>query len=301
MSNSSLWRSKNAALLVLTLGATAVSPIGISAPAMAGNLNEGVVAPTSSRMDASPYIVQVSPVNNQTTNNGSSSQTLRNNLNTQTADYRVPQGTTINVESRLSDKVVVAPGETKFLTLVVAQDIQNSRGEILIPKNSQIEGQIVPRYSGSSILGTQFVVQRLIVGNQSYNNLNATSVLLTNRQSTGNQGGLQQTIGNAAINTAAQVLLGRVTGQRGGLGGILGQAGNVGGILGQAGNVGGILGQAGSVGGILGSVLTSRDSNQQQNNSQIIIDPKKDLQLTVGSDFYVNTITKAPNYLIKPY
>ncbi|HEY9901199.1 MAG TPA: hypothetical protein V6D43_02010, partial [Candidatus Sericytochromatia bacterium] len=240
---------------------------------------------------ASPYIVQVSPVNNQTTNNGSSSQTLRNNLNTQTADYRVPQGTTINVESRLSDKVVVAPGETKFLTLVVAQDIQNSRGEILIPKNSQIEGQIVPRYSGSSILGTQFVVQRLIVGNQSYNNLNATSVLLTNRQSTGNVGGLQQTIGNAAINTAAQVLLGRVTGQRGGIGGILGQAGNVGGILGQAGNVGGIL----------GSVLTSRDSNQQQNNSQIIIDPKKDLQLTVGSDFYVNTITKAPNYLIKPY
>ncbi|MDP8965414.1 MAG: hypothetical protein M3O33_15810, partial [Cyanobacteriota bacterium] len=86
-------------------------------------------------------------------------------------------------------------------------------------------------------------------------------------------------------------LLGRVTGQRGGIGGILGQAGNVGGILGQAGNVGGIL----------GSVLTSRDSNQQQNNNQIIIDPKKDLQLTVGSDFYVNTITKAPNYLIKPY
>src|SRR4028119_2246876 len=112
MSNSSLWRSKNAALLVLTLGATAVSPIGISAPAMAGNLNEGVVAPTSSRMDASPYIVQVSPVNNQTTNNGSSSQTLRNNLNTQTADYRVPQGTTINVESRRSEERFSRNAET---------------------------------------------------------------------------------------------------------------------------------------------------------------------------------------------
>ena len=301
MSNSSLLYSKSVAVLVLTLGTTAASLIGISASARAANLNEGVVAPTSSRIDPSQYIVQVSPGNNQSTTNSASSQTLNNNFNTQTADYRVPQGTTINVEYTVSDKLVVAPGETKFLTLVVAQDIKNSKGEILIPKNSQIEGQIVPRYSGSSFLGTQFVVQRLIVGNQSYNNLNATSLLVTNQQSTGNLGGLQQTIGNAAINTAAQVLLGRVTGQGGGIGSILGQAGNVGGILGQAGNVGGILGQAGNVGGILGSVLTSRGSNQQQNNGQIIIDPEKDLQLTVGSDFYVNTITKAPNYTIKTY
>jgi hypothetical protein len=254
-------------------------------------VNEGVLAPVSSQMEASKYIVQVSARNNQATNNRSTNQTPSNNQNTQTAEYRVPQGTTINVAYRVSDKVVVAPGETKYLTLIVAQDIQNSKGEILIPKDSQIEGQIVPRYNGSSFLGAQFVAQRLSVGNQSYNNLNATSSLLSGQQSTGALGGLQRTIGDTAINTAAQVLLGRVTGQGGG----------VGNILGQVGSVGNILGQVGSVGNILGSVLTSSGSNQQQQNSQITIDPQKDLQLTVGSDFYVNTITKAPNYSIKTY
>jgi hypothetical protein len=82
---------------------------------------------------------------------------------------------------------------------------------------------------------------------------------------------------------------------------VTGQGGSIGGILGQVGSVGSILGQARGVGGILGNVLTSRGSNQQPNNSQILIDPQKDLQLRVGSDFYVNTITKAPNYSVNTY
>ncbi|CAA9307544.1 hypothetical protein AVDCRST_MAG92-5584 [uncultured Coleofasciculus sp.] len=291
MSSLFLGRSSSVALLVLALGATAASSIVIPKPAMAANLNEGVLPPISSRSDTSQYMAQVSPVNNQSTKNGSTPQTVISDLNTQRAEYRVPQGTTIKVEYKVSDKVVVAPGETKSLTLIVAQDIQNSKGEILIPKGSQIEGQIVPRYSGSSFLGAQFVAQRLSVGNQSYNSLNATSLLLTEQQSTNGVGSLQRTIGDAAINTAAQVLLGRVTGQ----------GGSIGDMLSQVGSVGGILGQARGVGGILGNVLTSRGSNQQPNNSQILIDPQKDLQLTVGSDFYVNTITKTPNYSVNTY
>lgn len=290
MSSLSLWRSRSAALLVLALGTTA-APIVISAPARAANFYEGVLAPISSRINTSKYIAQVSTENNQGTLNRSSNQTINNDLNTQSAEYRVPQGTIINVQYKVSDKVAVAPGETKSLILIVAQDIPNSKGEILIPKNSQIEGQIVPRYNGSSFLGAQFVAQRLTVGNQSYNSLNATSPLLTAQQSTGGLGGLQRTIGGAAINSAAQVLLGRVTGQ----------LGSVGDILSQTGRVGDIFGQSGSVGGILGSVLTSRGSNQPQQNSQIIIDPEKDLPLTVGSDFYVNTITKASSYSVKTY
>jgi len=301
MSNLFLGRSGSVALLVLALGATAASSIVISTPARAANLNEGLLPPISSRSDTSQYMAQVSPVNNQSTKNGSTTQTVSSDLNTQTAEYRVPQGTTINVEYKVSDKIVVAPGETKSLTLIVAQDIKNSKGEILIPKGSQIEGQILPRYSGFSFLGTQFVAQRLSVGNQSYNSLNATSLLLTEQQSTNGLGSLQRTIGDAAISTAAQVLLGRVTGQGGSIGDMLSQVGSVRGILGQAGGVGGILGQARGVGGILGNVLTSRGSNQQPNNSQLVFDPEKDLQLTVGSDFYVNTITKAPNYSVNTY
>jgi len=223
-------------------------------------VNEGVLAPISSRMEASEYIVQVTPGNNQatnnrssnqttnnrssnqTTNNRSSNQTTSNNRNTPTVQYKVSRGTAINIEYQMSDKVIVAPGETRRMTLLVAEDIKNSRGEILIPKDSEIEGQIVPRYSGSSFLGAQFVAQRLIIGDESYDNINATSSVLTSQQPTNAN---PRTLGDTAIN-------------------------------------------------ILTGVLTGRSSNtNNQQEKTITIDPEKDLQLTLGSDFYVNRISQA--------
>ncbi len=224
-------------------------------------VNEGVLAPISSRLEASKYIVQVSAGNNQVTTVPSSSQTVSSSQNTRTADYKVAKGTSIKVEYRMSDKVVMTPGETLNMTLVTTEDIKNSRGEVLIPKTSEIEGQVVSRYNGSSFLGAQFVAQRLIAGNDSYSNLNVTSSLVTGQSPTQAR---QQTLKDAALSTAAQVILGRVIG--GGVG----------------------------VGDILNTVLTGRAPNQQpqQQNSLIIIDPEKDLQLTLGSDLYVSTITK---------
>jgi hypothetical protein len=213
-------------------------------------VNEGVLAPISSRMEASEYIVQVTPRNNQATNNRSSNQATNNrssnqatnNRNTGTVQYKVSRGTAINVEYQMSDKVIVAPGETRTMTLLVAEDIKNSRGEILIPKDSEIEGQIVPRYSGSSFLGAQFVAQRVIIGDQSYDNINATSSVLTSQQPTNAS---PRTLGDTAIN-------------------------------------------------ILTGILTGRSSNtNNQQEKTITIDPENDLQLTLGSDFYVNTISQA--------
>ena len=204
-------------------------------------VNEGVLAPISSRMEASEYIVQVTPGNNQATNNRSSNQAT-NNRNTGTVQYKVSRGTAINVEYQMSDKVIVAPGETRTMTLLVAEDIKNSRGEILIPKDSEIEGQIVPRYSGSSFLGAQFVAQRVIIGDESYDNINATSSVLTSQQPTNAS---PRTLGDTAIN-------------------------------------------------ILTGILTGRSSNtNNQQEKTITIDPENDLQLTLGSDFYVNTISQA--------
>jgi hypothetical protein len=222
-------------------------------------VNEGVLAPISSRMEASEYIVQVTPRNNQATNNRSSNQATNNrssnqatnnrssnqatnNRNTRTVQYKVSRGTAINVEYQMSDKVIVAPGETRTMTLLVAEDIKNSRGEILIPQDSEIEGQIVPRYSGSSFLGAQFVAQRVIIGDESYDNINATSSVLTSQQPTNAS---PRTLGGTAIN-------------------------------------------------ILTGILTGRSSNtNNQPEKTITIDPEKDLQLTLGSDFYVNTISQA--------
>ncbi|MBD0361298.1 MAG: S-layer homology domain-containing protein [Coleofasciculus sp. C3-bin4] len=213
-------------------------------------VNEGVLAPISSRMEASEYIVQVTPRNNQATNNRSSNQATNNrssnqatnNRNTRTFQHKVSRGTAIDVEYQMSDKVIVAPGETRTMTLLVAEDIKNSRGEILIPKDSEIEGQIVPRYSGSSFLGAQFVAQRVIIGDESYDNINATSSVLTSQQPTNAS---PRTLGGTAIN-------------------------------------------------ILTGILTGRSSNtNNQQEKTITIDPETDLQLTLGSDFYVNTISQA--------
>ncbi len=175
---------------------------------------------------------------------------------------KVSKGTQINVKYMPSQKVVVTPGETLNMTLMVANDVKNTQGEVLIPKNSQIEGQLVSRYNGSNFIGTQFVAQKLIIDKQSYNNINATSSTIKSQQPSNVIG---QTLQNAAMTAAAQAVLSKITGQ-------------------------GI-----NVGDILSSVLIGQAQNNQPqaNDKVIIIDPQKDLNLTLGSDFYVNTIANA--------
>jgi hypothetical protein len=205
-------------------------------------VKEGVLAPISRRTDVSKYIVQVTSGNNQATNTSSGNQTASNNRNTQTAEYKVAKGTPINVEYDMSDKVRLAPGETLTMTLKVADNIKNAQGGVLIPKGSEIEGQLVPRYSGSQFLGTQFVAQRLIIGDESYNNINATSSLVTAQPP---KNANPRSLGDAAIN-------------------------------------------------ILSGVLTGRSPNTNNQQQQlIVIDPEVDLQIKLGSDFYVNNVTNA--------
>lgn len=202
--------------------------------------NEGVLAPISSRTQASSYIVRVDSNTNQTISNRPNNQNVSTNRNTRTVQYKVTKGTPINIEYQQSEQIILAPGETRNLTLVVAEDIKNSRGEILIPRDSEIEGQIVSRYSGAQFLGAQFVAQRLIIADESYNNINVTSSLLTTQQPEAPKA--PRSLGEAAIN-------------------------------------------------VLTGVLTGRSSTASQQQKPIVLDPAIDLQLTVGSDFYVNSIT----------
>jgi hypothetical protein len=203
-------------------------------------VNEGVLAPISSRAQAYNYIVRVDSNTNQTISNRPNNQTVSTNRNTRTVQYKVTKGTPINIEYQQSEQIILAPGETRNLTLVVAEDIKNSRGEILIPRDSEIEGQIVSRYSGAQFLGAQFVAQRLIIADESYNNINVTSSLLTTQQPEAPKA--PRSLGEAAIN-------------------------------------------------VLTGVLTGRSSTASQQQKPIVLDPAIDLQLTVGSDFYVNSIT----------
>ncbi|HEY9692665.1 MAG TPA: S-layer homology domain-containing protein [Oculatellaceae cyanobacterium] len=181
----------------------------------------------------------------------------------QSANLRVKVGQTIVVRGEQT-RIVVAPNESiPNLTLIVDQDIKNSAGEILIPRNSEIQGRLSPLSSGNQFLGMRFDARTLIIGNQSYDQIDATSGLITGQQQATNvnPGSLQ----TAAITAAAQAILGRVTGQ----------------------NI--------NAGDILGSILTGQIPSTQQQNNLIIIDPRADLRLTLNSDLYVNKVATASN------
>ncbi|MGB3206260.1 MAG: S-layer homology domain-containing protein [Crinalium sp.] len=177
---------------------------------------------------------------------------------TQSANLRVKAGQTIVVRGEQS-RIVVAPNETlPQLTLIVDQDIKNTAGEILIPRNSEIQGRLSPLLSGNQFLGMRFDARTLIIGNQSYDQIDATSGLITGQQqaSTINTGTLE----NAALTAAAQAILARATGQK--------------------------INPT----DILTSILTGQLPSTQQQNNLIIIDPRSDLRLNLNSDFYVNKV-----------
>jgi hypothetical protein len=178
-------------------------------------VDEGILAPLSSRTEASQYIVRVTPETTQTAENELEEveeteepiAATETEPETETVEYRVPRGTSIAVQYLPSDRIVVTPGETQSLTLQVAEDIANPEGEVIIPMGSEIEGRLIPRYSGDRYMGTQFVAQRLIIGDESYNTINATSALVTGE--TPDEEDRPQGLGDAAINILTGILTGR--------------------------------------------------------------------------------------------
>lgn len=224
-------------------------------------VNQGDLQPLANNLAASNYIVRGTTPSTQTTTTNTTTTTT-NSSNTQNPQLRVTRGTKIPVTYLASDKVVVTPNETINLTLEVANDIQNSESKVLIPKGSKIEGQLIPRYSGSKFLGTQFVAQRLIVNNQSYTNLNATSDLVTGEKPSDVD---NSTVQNTSATSAAQTILGT--------------------ILGRSVNV--------------ENILTGKTNPQNPQTTQttqdtlVIIDPETDLPLTFGSDFFVSSIASS--------
>lgn len=183
-------------------------------------VNQQVLAPLSSQHPASQYIAQLTgetkPVGGDSliqetektegtdSTESTESMTSKDELPA-TKEYQVSKGTVIDVAYTVSDKVAVERGETIDMTLLVAEDIKNDQGIILIPKDSEVEGQLVPRYSGSEFLGTQFVAQKLKIGELSYTTINATSKLVTDAKPDDTE---KQTLEGAAVNILTGVLTG---------------------------------------------------------------------------------------------
>ncbi len=70
----------------------------------------------------------------------------------------VSAGTRIRVEYPGSDQIVLRRKESRDLTLTVARDVKDSRGYIVIPAGSRIEGELRPVEDS-----TRFVADRLIL------------------------------------------------------------------------------------------------------------------------------------------
>ncbi len=216
-------------------------------------VDEGILAPLSSRTEASQYIARVTPRTTQVTENELeeaeeteepiAATETDTETETETVEYRVPRGTSIAVEYLPSDRIVVTPGETQSLTLQVAEDITNPEGEVIIPMGSKIEGRLIPRYSGARYLGAQFVAERLIIGDESYNRINATSALVTGEAP--EEDDQPQGLGDAAINILTGILTGR-----------------------------------------------SSEAEEPQEEA-IVIDPEEELQLSLGSDLYITKSVSA--------
>lgn len=207
-------------------------------------VNQGKLSPLALSEGASNYIVRGTAIDNQTTG---------------TVGSRfVARGTSINVKYLASQRIVLTRGETiNNLSLRTADDVRNAQGDIVIPKDSEIIGQLVPVTNSSSGMSARFVAQKVTIGNQSYN-------LVAQSQIVGQQADrstLLGTLKDAAVSTATQVVLARVLKQPLDLQSILS----------------GLAGQA-----------TGNTTQANDVSDFIVINPSTDLKLTLGADFYGN-------------
>ena len=166
----------------------------------------------------------------------------------------LPTGTIIPTRYE-KEKIVVTPTETAKITLTVDDDIRSASGAVIIPANSKIEGELRP--SGD---GTQFVAQELVLDNSNRYSIDASSDLITRRETISKRSDPRWFEG-IAIGAVAASVLGEVLGKI---------------------QLWQVLGGAGV--GALGSLLI-RNNNQVE---VIVVDPATDLNLRLNSDFLRN-------------
>lgn len=147
-----------------------------------GLLSQGQVSQINS-----PYIVSQLPVS---------------------SDNNLMAGTKIPVSYR-ADKILITKQETVPITLKVSQNIVDNRGNVLIPKDSEVKGELRPTENG-----TRFVAQQLILTNGRTYNINASSQVITETESVARGTNTGNLLKNAALGTAAAAAISAVTGDR---------------------------------------------------------------------------------------
>lgn len=169
----------------------------------------------------------------------------------------LPAGTKIPVQYDKAEKILVTKEETAPLTLTVAQNIPTTGTTVLIPSGAQVVGELRPAKGGS-----QFVASELVLANGQRYKINATSEVITKTEQIRKGAKVGTIAKDAALGAAATAAIQAVTGDR-----------DV--------ELGPTLGGAG-VGALIGLFLG------RQRVDLIAIDPKTDLNLTLGSDLQLS-------------
>ncbi|MEO0376667.1 MAG: S-layer homology domain-containing protein, partial [Cyanobacteria bacterium P01_A01_bin.17] len=170
-------------------------------------VKQGKLQPIAAGSKTANYIVQETAPSQASSQTAAQPKPAAN----RPAGLLVAQGTPISLKypGNAGTKIVVAPGETYETSLLVAQDITNANGRTLIPADSRVTGRFVPQNINGTTPATQFVADKLMVGNKSYP-LNATSdpqvaIKKTELESTD----LRTAVTSAAARTAVESALGR--------------------------------------------------------------------------------------------
>jgi len=170
----------------------------------------------------------------------------------QTRRVAIPSGVSLPVRYDEAEKIIVLPDETVPVTLNIAANIKDRQGRILIPYGSELVGEVRPAGNGA-----RFVAQELKIAGSSSQPINASSPVITRRETIDRGASTGDILEGAAIGAAAASVIAGITGDRA--------------IATEE-----ILGGLGL--GALGGLLLGKDEVEV-----ISIDPDQDLDITLNS------------------
>ncbi len=122
---------------------------------------------------------------------------------------RIPAGTVLPVTYDKANKIVIAPDEKLPVTLTVSRNIRSSSGTLLIPSGSRVEGELRPANGG-----TQFVANTLVMTNGDRMSLDASSDVVTTKETINKGTNLGGILTGAAIGSGAATIISGVTGNK---------------------------------------------------------------------------------------
>ncbi len=172
-----------------------------------------------------------------------------------TSRARIAEGTRIEATYEDAERIILKPDETLAVALVTTRSVRSSRGTVLIPRGSTIEGQLEPQQDG-----TQFVADTLTLKDGTRFNIEATSDIISRTEEVTEGRRTDPIWQGALVGGAATAVISEIFGE-----------------------VGIFKVLAGSGAGALGGFLFGgRDKADVR-----VIDPQTDLDLTLESDLFL--------------